>query len=179
MQGGPRIKHIDDVPWEEMLRFRLRDGRIASIWEKWIELSPRYVAFYNKWDPGAMSANHGHHGDHINLILQGEIRSGDIVCRPGSHIMLEYGDVFGPWVAGPEGCTLYGFVAGEGSSFPGDQQIWRDFLAAQGAESLPVPRPKRLSPWWAARTPPAIVNWIDAENDVGAPSPPGLEYPPA
>ncbi len=45
MQGGPRIKHIDDVPWEEMLRFRFKDGQTASIWEKWIEQSPRYVAF--------------------------------------------------------------------------------------------------------------------------------------
>lgn len=165
MQGGPKIKHLDDVPSEEMLRFRFSDGRTASIWEKWIELSPRYIAFYNRWDPGAMSPSHGHHGDHINLILQGEIRCGDIVCGEGTHIMLEYGDVFGPWVAGPEGCTLYGFVAGEGSAFPGDEQAWQDCLERHGAEMVPVPMPKRLPPWWMAKIKSGggVTNWVEEE----------------
>lgn len=162
MYGGPIIKHLDDVPTEEMLRFRLKDGRIASIWEKWIELSPRYVAFWNKWDPGAMSPQHGHHGDHINLILKGEIRSKTHVCRAGSHIMLEYGDLFGPWEAGPEGCELYGFIAGEGAPFSGDAEVWEAFLKERGAEQLPVPLPKRLPPWSKdkllhSRT----VNWVE------------------
>src|ERR1700712_1326375 len=77
MRGGPDIRHLDDVPAEEMLRFRFADGHTASIWEKWIAMSPRYVAFWNKWDPGAMTAQHGHMGDHTNLILKGEIRCGD------------------------------------------------------------------------------------------------------
>jgi hypothetical protein len=46
MRGGPSIKHLDDVPAEEMLRYEFEDGRTASIWEKWIELSPRYFAFF-------------------------------------------------------------------------------------------------------------------------------------
>jgi len=33
-------------------------------------MSPRYVAYRNKWDPGAWSPTHGRHGDHINLILK-------------------------------------------------------------------------------------------------------------
>ena len=70
----------------------MRDGTIASIREKWIELSPCYIAFCNRRDPGAMNPSQGHHGDHINLILQGEIRCEDLVCRAGTHIMLEYGD---------------------------------------------------------------------------------------
>jgi hypothetical protein len=69
MRGGPSIKHLDDVPAEEMLRLEFSDGRTASIWEKWIELSPRYFAFWNKW-----------------------------------------GDVFGPWEAGPNGCDAWGTV---------------------------------------------------------------------
>src|ERR1700709_1830360 len=86
MRGGPTIKHLDDVPAEEMLRFRFRDGSTASVWEKWIELSPNYVAFWNRWDPGAMTAPHGHTGDHVNFILSGEIRSKHGVARAGSHI---------------------------------------------------------------------------------------------
>jgi hypothetical protein len=152
MMGGPSIKHLDDVLSQEMYRFRLADGRIASIWEKWIEMSPNYLAFWNKWDPGAMTPRHGHKGDHINFIIQGEISCGDIVCRAGTHIMLEYGDLWGPWTAGPEGVELYGFVAAVGGSgggpYPRDLDSWNAFLKEQGAESLPVPMPRHLPPWW-------------------------------
>ncbi|WP_181779815.1 hypothetical protein [Pseudonocardia pini] len=162
MQGGPRITHIDDVPAEEMARFRFEDGHTASIWEKWIELSPRYLAFWNNWEPGALSPEHGHHGDHINYILQGEIRSRDHVCRAGSHIMLEYGDVFGPWVAGPEGATLYGFVAGVGWSFAGDPDVWQAWLDEHGAVSVPLPMPKRLPPWRRAELlKQRTTNWVE------------------
>ncbi len=34
MHGGPIIRHLDDVPAEEMSRFRYADGRTASVWEK-------------------------------------------------------------------------------------------------------------------------------------------------
>lgn len=151
MRGGPDLKHLDEVPAEEMTRYRLADGRIASIWEKWIELSPRYIAFWNRWDPGAWSPSHGHHGDHINLILRGELRCGELVARAGTHIMLEYGDVFGPWEAGPEGCELYGFVAGEGSAYSGDTALWERTLSERGVEILPCPMPRRLPWWWRSR----------------------------
>ena len=109
MHGGPIVRHLDDVPAEEMSRFRYADGRTVSIWEKWIEMSPRYLAFWNKWDPGALSPPHGHHGDHPVFVLAGELRDREGVRYPaGTHIMLEYGDIFGPFVAGPQGCTLYG-----------------------------------------------------------------------
>ena len=76
--------------------------------------------------------------------------------------MLEYGDLFGPWVAGPEGCELYGFVAGEGSAYVGDTKIWDAFLAEHGAKSVPLPMPKRIPPWWMEkiRNNP-VVNWVD------------------
>ena len=162
MRGGPSIKHLDEVPAEEVFRVRYSDGRKASIYEKWIEHSPRYVAFWNRWDPGAMTPLHGHHGDHINFILEGEIRCGDIVCGAGTHIMLEYGDLFGPWVAGPEGCTLYGFIAGEGTPFSGDDGVWKAFLAEHGAEVEPIAMPKRLPPWVIDKMrSSAVVSWKD------------------
>ena len=147
MRGGPEIKHLDDVLEQEMLRFEFADGRTASIWEKWIEMTPRYVAFWNRWDPGAMSPLHGHTGDHSNFIIKGEIRCGDIVCRARSHIMLEWGDQFGPWEAGPEGCELYGFVAGEGTPFSGDSEAFEALLEARGARMVPLPMPEGLPPW--------------------------------
>ena len=167
MYGGPKLVHLDDVPAEEMVRYRYGDGRMASIWEKWIEMSPNYIAFWNKWDPGAMSPHHGHTGDHVNFILAGEIT--DVhgnVARAGTHIMLEYGDAFGPWIAGPDGCELYGFVAAVvgsgGRAWPGDADLWQKFLADHDAVSEPVPMPKRLPPWW--RTVPkngSVTKWIE------------------
>jgi hypothetical protein len=159
MRGGPSIKNIEDVPEEEMLRFEFSDGRTASIWERWIEMSPRYVAFWNRWDPGAMSPVHGHIGDHSNLVLKGELRCGELVCPAGSHIMLEWGDLFGPWEAGPEGCELYGFVAGEGPPFSGPKQPFEALLAARGARMVPLPMPKRLPPWSDIAAQNGVTNW--------------------
>ncbi len=165
MRGGPSIRHLDDVPAEEMLRFEFSDGHTASIWEKWIEMSPRYVAFWNRWDPGAMSPLHGHTGDHINLILQGEIRCGDIVCGAGTHITLEWGDLFGPWEAGPDGCELYGFVAGEGSPFSGDPSVFQRLLDERGARSVPLPMPTRFPPWVLAKMDHgSVTNWVAPEE---------------
>ena len=162
MRGGPVIKTLDDIPWQEMTRVKYKDGRTASIWEKWIELTPRYFAYYNKWEPGAMSPHHGHHGDHTNFIVKGEIRSKDGVAKAGDHIMLEYGDLFGPWVAGPEGCELYGFMADEGSAIMGDTELWESFLEEHGAETVQVPMPKGIPPWWMEkiRNNP-VVKWDD------------------
>lgn len=149
MQGGPRIKQLDDVPWIEVSKFRLADGTIARIQEKWIEMTPRYVCFYNKWDSGALSPPHGHTGDHSVFILEGEVSCGDVTCGPGSHLMLEWGDIFGPWVAGPDGCVMYGFIAGNGKPFV-DKDRWQKYLAEHGVEELPVP-------------PPPLPVWSDAD----------------
>jgi hypothetical protein len=111
MQGGPRVKHLDDLPWNEVARIRFPD-RTASIWEKWFELAPRFVCYYKKWDPGMICPRHGHHGDHAVFVVEGEIASGDLLCRAGSHIMLEYGDTFGPWTAGPPDRRAPSFTAG-------------------------------------------------------------------
>lgn len=170
MRGGPSIQHIDDVPEEEMLRFEFADGRTASIWERWIEMSPRYFAFWNRWDPGAMTAMHGHTGDHSNFILRGEIRCGDVVCRAGTHIMLEWGDMFGPWEAGPDGCELYGFIAGEGSPFSGDPQAFQSLLEARGARMVPLPMPKRLPPWASTRyAQGSVTDWTSDSERSPAP----------
>ena len=55
-----------------------------------------------------MVPNHGHHGDHIVFVLEGEITCDDLVCGPGTHITLDYGNTFGPWIAGPEGLVVFG-----------------------------------------------------------------------
>jgi hypothetical protein len=54
--------------------------------------------------------------------------------------MLEWGDVFGPWTAGPDGCALYGFIAGNGAPFF-DKVGWQKHLDDAGATELGVPMP--------------------------------------
>ena len=147
MRGGPTIRAPDDVPEQEMWRFELADGRTASIWEKWIEMTPRFSAFWNRWDPGAMNPDHGHKGDHSILVLKGSVTCGDRVIRAGDHVMLEYGDTFGVWEAGPEGCELYGFIAGDGTPFNGDRSAFEALLAERGARVVPLPLPEGLPPW--------------------------------
>ena len=145
MHGGPSIVDVEDLPWMEVSKIRLSDGRVVGIKEKWIELSPRYVAFFNLWDPGAITPPHGHTGDHGIYIIEGSVASPQGEARAGSHIMLEWGDVFGPWTAGDEGCTMYGWVAGSGAPFF-DKEKWHQYLDEIGAEELSVPRPTMLLP---------------------------------
>jgi hypothetical protein len=99
----------------------------------------------------------------MNLILKGELRCGNVVVPAGSHIMLEYGDVFGPWEAGPEGCELYGFVAGEGSAYSGDTELWARTLKERGVEPVQCPMPKRLPWWWRHKiaTGGTVTLWSD------------------
>jgi hypothetical protein len=141
MRGGPTITHLDDLPFHEVARQRLADGRVASIREKWFELTPRLVAFFSEWDPGALGPIHGHTGDHTVYILGGSITFDGVECGAGTHITLEWGDVFGPQIAGADGCTMYGVIAGDGRPFLHTAK-WHAFLAEQGAEELPVTLPE-------------------------------------
>ena len=146
MQGGPRIKQIGEVEEFIVSSIQYENGTVSNIVEKWIERSPRYWVFWNKWDPGAMTPSHGHHGDHTVYVLSGEIthlRDGK-TYGADTHIMLEYGDTFGPWLAGPNGATLLGMMAGgvgpggTGHSFRDDPDGWQRLLAERKAKVLPI-----------------------------------------
>ena len=141
MRGGPTIKHLDDLPLIEVARQRLADGRVVSVHEKWFEMTPRLIVFYGEWDPGALGPLHGHTGDHTVFILEGSITVGGVECTAGTHITLEWGDVFGPQQAGPDGCRMYGVIAGDGRPFLHADK-WHAFLAEHGAEELPVTLPE-------------------------------------
>jgi hypothetical protein len=149
MLGGPRIVDLEEVPEQEVVRIEFADGRVASVFERFLETSPRMFSFYNRWSPGMMSLRHGHQGDHIVYVLEGEVLVGDRVCRKGSHIFLMHGDRFGPWIAGPEGCELLGIIAGNPTAFwtPDDMAEYEALLALQGAKMGPIPPIKHLPAW--------------------------------
>ena len=113
----------------------------------------------------SQAATSEHTGDHVNLVLKGEIRCGEIVCGAGTHIMLEWGDLFGPWEAAPEGCELYGFMAGDGAPFSGDPAVFQALLDARGAKSVPLPMPTRLPPWFGSER-SAVLAKVDGGGNV-------------
>jgi hypothetical protein len=43
-----------------------------------------------------------------------------VECGPGTHIALDRGDDFGPFVAGPEGVVLFEVMMSDPRSFPAD-----------------------------------------------------------
>jgi hypothetical protein len=138
MAGGPRITHLDDFPWQEVRRQQHGD-RIVSVQEKWPEFSERYLTVYAKYDPGVIVQAHGHNSDHVVFVIEGDVMCGDVHCPAGTHIALDQGDTFGPFIAGPNGATLFEIMMGDPRSFPADLEGFDKLLAERGAKQLPNP----------------------------------------
>ena len=136
--GSPRFRHLDGEKWQEVRRQQHGD-HTASVWEKWLEFSPRYLSLYAKWDPGMIVQPHGHNSDHVVFVIEGEMTCGDVRCPAGTHIALDQGDTFGPFIAGPEGVALFEVMMGDPRSFPADLEAYERFLAERGVEQLANP----------------------------------------
>jgi hypothetical protein len=145
MTGSPRFAHLDDVPWQEVRRQQHGD-HTASVREKWLDFTERFLSLYARWDPGMIVQPHGHDSDHVVFVLEGEMMCGDVVCRAGTHIALDQGDTFGPFVAGPDGVVLFEVMMGDPRSFPADLAGYERFLAERGVQQLPNP-PIDLPDW--------------------------------
>ena len=138
MAAGPRIRHLDDLPWQEVRRQQHGD-RTVSVREKWLDFSPLFLSLYAQWDPGMIVQPHGHNSNHVVFVLDGEMTCGDVHCPAGTHIALDQGDTFGPFVAGPEGVTLFEVMMGDPRSFPADLEGYERFLGERGVRQLPNP----------------------------------------
>jgi hypothetical protein len=139
MTGGPRITHLDDFGWQEV-RSQQHGDRVANVCEKWVDFSPRFLSLYAKWDPGMMVHAHGHNSDHVVFVLEGDMMCGDVHCTPGTHIALDQGDTFGPFIAGPEGVVLFEVMMGDPRSFAADPDGWDRLLAEKNVQQLPNPK---------------------------------------
>ena len=138
MAGGPRFTHLDDLKWQEVRRQQHGD-RVVSVNEKWPEFSDRYLTVYAKYDPGVIVQAHGHNSDHVVFVIEGDVMCGDVHCPAGTHIALDQGDTFGPFIAGPRGATLFEIMMGDPRSFPADLDGFDKLLAERGATQLPNP----------------------------------------
>ncbi|ADP80896.1 cupin domain-containing protein [Pseudofrankia inefficax] len=64
--------------------------------------SPRVVVMDMK--PGFVIPRHAHGCERFEVIVQGSLYSGDDELRVGTIMLAHPGEVYGPKVAGPEGC---------------------------------------------------------------------------
>jgi hypothetical protein len=145
-----KITHIDDVEWQEVKAQQHGDVRVA-IWEKYLEWTPELMVLYARYDPGMLTERHGHMSDHIVYVLEGQITVGDVVCRPGTNIVLEHGAAFGPIEAGPTGALLLEIMMGDPRAVPADPEGFAALLAGRGVTPLPNP-PIQAPPWFGERT---------------------------
>jgi hypothetical protein len=147
---GPRIVHLDDREWIEV-KAQERDGKRVSIWEKYLEWTPELMVLYARYEPGFFTERHGHKSDHIVYVLEGEITVGDVVCTPGTNIVLDQGAVFGPIEAGPEGALLLEIMMGDPRADSADKEEFERLCAERGITPLPNP-PFEAPPWFGERT---------------------------
>lgn len=143
--GQPRFTHLDDHRWQEVRRQQHGD-HTASVREKWLEFSPNCLSLYAVWDPGMIVHAHGHNSNHVVFVVSGEMTCGDRKCPAGTHITLDQGDTFGPFIAGPEGVVLFEVMMGDPRSFPADPDGYKKLLADKGIEQLPNP-PIEMPTW--------------------------------
>jgi quercetin dioxygenase-like cupin family protein len=105
------ITHVDDLPWEEV---PAADGDAAGptiAFTRPIDL-PDFSSAYVRFGPGATSVRHGHHGQHVALVIEGGAWFGERWCPAGTHIELPAGAAYGPIVAGDEGMVILGITDG-------------------------------------------------------------------
>ena len=144
-----RFTHLDDFKWQEVRRQQHGD-RTTSVREKWMEFSDKYLSLYAEWDAGMVVRPHGHNSNHVVFVLDGDMMCGDIHCPAGTHIALDKGDTFGPFIAGPNGVKLFEVMMGDPRSFPANREDYEKLLADKGI--VPLPNPPIDMPTWLKDT---------------------------
>ncbi len=146
----PIFRHLDDpdVPWQAVKAQRNADGSDAFVHEKWLAFSPdpQYLSLYARYDPGMVVRRHGHLSPHVLFVIAGDLWCSERHCPAGTHIELPLGAAFGPFVAGPQGATLFEVMMGDPRSWGDDPEAFAGALAVQGATALPDP-PLEFPPW--------------------------------
>lgn len=140
-----RFRHASEEKWHEVRALQKGDQKM-SVYEKWLEFTPKLLSLYAKWDPGMMIHKHGHNSDHILFVLEGEMTCGDVRCTKGMHITLEQGASFGPFIAGPDGVELFEIMMGDPRSWAADSEGFEKLLEEKGVVKLPNP-PIDLPDW--------------------------------
>ncbi len=133
---GLRFVHIDDVAPRELLAQKHGERRVGVHCRVLEWNADRFVS-HTRYDPGVIISRHSHKSDSLIYILEGAVQVGDRPCGPGTQIVLEKDVVFGPLIAGPEGCTFLESYAGPVTSVREDEEGYQRMLAERGIVSVP------------------------------------------
>jgi ChrR-like protein with cupin domain len=138
--AAPRLTfvHIDDVAAQEVVAQMHGEQRVG-VHLKFLEWTPSRMVAYTRYDPGLILERHGHSSDAVIFIIDGHLTVGDRECPPGTLIVLERGAVFGPLVAGADGCTFLECYGDDVTPVPADKDGYYRLLAERGIERLPNP----------------------------------------
>ena len=151
------------MDWQLVKAIRRSDGTDAYVREKWLAFSPdpAYLSLYAKYDAGMIVRRHGHYSPHVLFVIAGEIWCGERLCTAGTHIELPFGAAFGPFVAGPEGATLFEVMMGDPRSWGDQPELFDAVMAKHGATARPDPE-IAFPPWladlrklWIGSAPPS------------------------
>ena len=136
----PRLVFVDsaDVPAQEVVA-QLHGDRRVGVHIKFLEWTPQRMVALTRYDPGLVLERHGHSSDAVIWIIAGDVTVGDRPCPAGTLIVLEQGAVFGPLVAGPDGCDFLECYGDDVTPVPVDQDGYRRLLADRGIVRLPNP----------------------------------------
>jgi hypothetical protein len=58
-------------------------------------------------EPGYVLTRHAHDCFRLEIIIEGSLQVGDRTMKPGDIMMTEPGVLYGPHVAGPDGCVTF------------------------------------------------------------------------
>jgi len=134
----PRFRHLDDEDWREVLA-QDHAGQRRGAREKWLEFTPRVLAFAGKWDPGMIIAPHGHMCINTIYIVEGSMTCGDVLCTKGMNITLDVGTPYGPNITGPDGVVVYEVMGGDPSVWYADPEGFAELKRSRGIRQLPNP----------------------------------------
>jgi quercetin dioxygenase-like cupin family protein len=130
-----KILRVDDVAAVEV-KAQMHGEKRVGTHLRFLEQTPKRVFIHCHYDPGMIIEEHGHASDHAIFILDGMVRIGEVDCGPRTLVVLEQGAVFGPLVAGLEGCELLEFYEGDTTPRPADPDGFEAMLAR--LEIVPV-----------------------------------------
>jgi hypothetical protein len=60
-----------------------------------------------RMEPGYVLTRHAHDCFRLEIIIEGSLQVGDRTMKPGDIMMTEPGVLYGPHVAGPDGCVTF------------------------------------------------------------------------
>lgn len=111
VEGKPRRIGLKDVSWREPGNWT-RQESLQYVMER-IGQNPENGTgvLVVRYDPNAVIGVHYHDCDYCSVVVEGSIEISRVKHQTGSMRFVKAGTVYGPLVAGPEGCTMIDIFA--------------------------------------------------------------------